>query len=396
MHERELDAGSSLPLSIDDGPRLGAGLVMLVLGMCLTALALFVGYHFMPGPDADAFDYFGIAFATVFAAAGAGIGVFGYHQLRFRFQATITRQQVEVAQRGWRGTRTWAEPLSGYHGVWSKVYTPQPSSRSTSTHTSHPPVFQVILKHRENHARNVMLFRSLERTNHRAASERFAKLLQLPVLIETGKGQSHNFLKGMGARVRDTTYKQEFEERAVSDLDKSVGEMVSEGKIEIPEAPAGSLKGNATRSLESQEGCAFESNYRLLGLIAGPLILITGVVSLSWFIGGTGVSWQVLVMGVFLVLAGALAIGAALVLRARLDVNAARARVSVVLGGTVIFEREMAAGKIEEVNVLPGIGLQLVSDDQTLLFGVLALSREDDLAFVRNAVLRALARAGSR
>lgn len=151
----------------------------------------------------------------IFPAIGFGILLFGIHLLIWRKEITFDEAGVDVVERGLFGTKTWWEPLSAYRGVLRFT---RRIRRKNSSYT----LYRVDLAH-DQRSREIRLFQSRSDKLWRKAWEYYAHRLNLPALERGEEGE-----------VR----------READDLDKSLAELVREGKVKIERTPiTGKLEG---------------------------------------------------------------------------------------------------------------------------------------------------------
>lgn len=139
-----------------------------------------------------------------FPLAGAGLVLYGIHSLLWRRSVTFDGAAFTVAERGLFGERQWAEPLTAYQGVMRRT-------RHVRTKNRNYTLYIIDLLHRDSD-RSINLYTDTTERGFRAIWEEYARRLRLPA-----------FEEGEGGIVR----------RDAEDLDKSVGELIREGKVEI-------------------------------------------------------------------------------------------------------------------------------------------------------------------
>lgn len=145
---------------------------------------------------------FGRSFMISAIAAALGQIVLSIHQMRiarWRFTAT------EVSCRSWRLLRRsqWQEPLSAYQGILRKTHFVSGVRRQIA-------VYQLTLQHSSDKHKSVLLHRSKHHKESIQRQKHYARLFNLPALIETVEGILTS---------------------EVEDLDKSVVERVAEGTL---------------------------------------------------------------------------------------------------------------------------------------------------------------------
>lgn len=140
----------------------------------------------------------------VFPLVGIGILLFGIHIFLWRRSVAFDGQTFTVTERGLTGERSWSEPLSAYDGVLR-------STRQVRTKNSSYTLYMVDLIHPVPD-RKINLYTDTREAGFRTKWEEYARLLNLPA-----------FEQGDGEVVR----------REAADLDKSVGDLIREGKVEV-------------------------------------------------------------------------------------------------------------------------------------------------------------------
>jgi hypothetical protein len=154
----------------------------------------------------------------LFPAIGLGILAFGIRNLVWRRSVSFDGRNFSVTERGLLGGKSWTEPLSGYDGVLRKT-------KRVKTKNSSYTLYMVDLIHPDPD-RRINLYTDTSSGEFRAKWEEYARQLNLPA-----------FEEGDGVAVR----------REAADLDKSVGELLREGKMEVDyDALTRSAEGLAT------------------------------------------------------------------------------------------------------------------------------------------------------
>ena len=140
----------------------------------------------------------------IFPAIGTGLFLFGLHTFLWRKEITIDKYFVAVVERGLKGRREWQETLDAYRGVLRR-------SRRVKTKNSSYTVYMVDLVH-EDQDRTINLYSSRSEQGWRGKWEAYARHFRKPALEESADGMVA---------------------REAGDLDKPVGELMREGKIEV-------------------------------------------------------------------------------------------------------------------------------------------------------------------
>ncbi len=140
----------------------------------------------------------------IFPTIGVGVLLFGIHSLMWRRRIAFDGSAFTVAEHGLKGTRQWSEPVSAYHGVLRHTRRVRTKNRSYT-------VYLIDLVHPDED-RKINLYTSTKEGGFREKWEQFARDVGLPALEE-----------GEAGIVR----------REAEDLDKSVGDLIGEGKVAI-------------------------------------------------------------------------------------------------------------------------------------------------------------------
>jgi hypothetical protein len=188
------------PVEVTHTGSLFAGLFIMVFGAVWGGFPVF-GMTQHGAPDLSRPEnWLFLAFPVI----GVGIVLYGLHRLLWRKTVTLDGLFVAVAQRGLFGAKSWQEPLTAYRGVLSRT-------RRVSTKNSHYTLYLVELLH-DDSKRTINLYTARRQEGWRAKWEAYARWLKLPAL-EEGEG-------GVVAR-------------EIEDLDKSVAELIDEGKVAV-------------------------------------------------------------------------------------------------------------------------------------------------------------------
>jgi hypothetical protein len=140
----------------------------------------------------------------IFPVIGLGLLLFGVHSLIWRRRVAFDGHEFTVVEQGLKGAKRWREPLSAYQGVLRHTRRVRTKNRSYT-------LYMIDLVHADGE-RTINLYTSRAKAGFREKWENFARRLALPA-----------FEEGAGGMVR----------REAEDLDKSVGQLIDEGKVEI-------------------------------------------------------------------------------------------------------------------------------------------------------------------
>lgn len=153
-------------------------------------------------------DWSMIWIVVLFPLIAVGLFLFGLRQWRWYKTVTMAEDRVGVVEGGLFSTSTWEEPLSAYEGVVARSKRVSRSSRSGSSSYT---VYLVDLYHADDD-RTITLFSSTSERDWRSSWEDAARKLGLKALEESGDGLI---------------------ERDPEDLDKSVADLMEEGKVAV-------------------------------------------------------------------------------------------------------------------------------------------------------------------
>lgn len=310
--------------------------------------------------------------AFLFPIAAVGLILLGLHVVRFRKSITIDRYFVAVEQRGLFGTREWREPLSNYLGVLKRV-------ERRSSRKSKRTYYIVDLKHRSDDKKTINLYTARSDRELREKWEQFARQLQVPALEQGADGPV----------VRQT-----------EDLDKTVTELLDEGRIAVDRSALGAETEDVTIS-EEDGGVAITRKRPTTSLFGGllavtfPLIFVVVGFSIDdafwwagWIFGFVGVLFEVLFVA---------AVVWDRIARQRLVVTPDAIRRYEMLPWGETKGRSLPVSEIETIDLARRrddderrLALHIVSDTRTLKFGA-GLPRQT-LETVRNTVLAKLDR----
>lgn len=306
----------------------------------------------------------------LFPLLGLGIFAFGVHQLVWRKTITLDRDFVTVVERGLRGAKQWREQLANYTGVLQRT-------RRVRTKNSSYTLYIVDLIH-EDDSKKINLYTDTGEAGHRAKWEAYARALELPALEQ-----------GQGGVLR----------REAADLDKSVGELIGEGKVEIDfDALTRTAKGlsvdyEGDTVVLTRTGPKHPWWGMLIG-VTFPLVFVAVALmapGMPWFMrilfGGLGAVFEIVfVLGVLW----------DLVSRQRIRVGPRDLKVSTVSPWGEKEGKQMPIGGIENVTIArdsngASPAVVMAGDADTLKFGS-GLSGSS-LDFVMNTVLAKVAEA---
>lgn len=302
---------------------------------------------------------------TLFPLIAVGLFLYGLRQWRWRKAITIAKDRVAVTERGLFATTSWDEPLAAYEGVVARTRRVSRSKGSSYT------VYLVDLYHADDD-RTVTLFASLRESDWRANWEGAARRLGLKALEESGDGLI---------------------ERDPEDLDKSVADLMEEGKVAVDydllqekaEGIAVDIDGDilvVTRA-GPQNNLLAALVFLLFPLIfIGVAIFSDAPALASWLVGAFGMLFEVLII---------LGIAWDVLSRQRLRIGRDRVRVCSVSRWGETKGKSLPVAEIELVKLggeekkRAKPGLNILGDRGKLHFG--RGLPEDTLHFIRNLIL---------
>lgn len=170
-------------------------------GIFVLGIVVFV--FFGESDGAPSLDF--LIFASVLGLFGAGLIVWSLMIMLSKREVLFGHDGVEVTGRSIFGTEEWQELYSGYKGVLHREKSVSQGQNRGST------LYQILELFHDDPAKSLPLLVEPSRTMPRDAWEAYAKWFGLPAMIKQGR---------------------EMVARAHGDLDKSISELVAEGKIE--------------------------------------------------------------------------------------------------------------------------------------------------------------------
>lgn len=149
-------------------------------------------------------------FMLLFTVIGAAMFLGGIHMLIGSTTTIIDRNRVTVIKKSLFGTRQWTESLPAFMGItWRSEYHSGGKNRPSYT------LYIVELKHSDA-KKMVKLYESKSGADIRAIWENYCRQLNMPAVETDG----NSVIK-----------------RDVADLDKSVRQLIEEGKVKVNMAP---------------------------------------------------------------------------------------------------------------------------------------------------------------
>ena len=390
MKVKELNPGDSLPLRYED-QHIARGFYPLLNGTWILAIITWFMYLLIFRVDHETSGSVApfVVMLVLFAIPATALFAYGLHRMLYRARVTIDHKRVDATIRGLRGTRSWTEPLDAYLGVFAR--TKKMGSRDKGRR--HITAWIVSLIHSSDRHRDVLLCRTGTQIDLRAASEKFAKLLGVPVLSET-TDERPALTRALGIPRFGVSREQIYAKREAADLDKSVAQLAAENKLEIPEAPAAPPAEKSVYSVKKADGYTFTSSFWQLGVALSVLPLLGGSALLFWYFGpgvdpGRVNPYYVLGGGVLFTLMGLAAAVYGTLSRQELDVTPARVRKRTFLAGRLRGEAIIPASEVEEVKAVPSVGVSVISDQGSVTFYTHA--GKSDVEKIHAALLATLA-----
>ena len=367
--------GDRLPITHREGARIVVGICWLLFGGVFTVLAIF--FFGTASINSDPTPIPAYLLLGVFLILGVTVMAVGLSAFLHKVDLMIDAEGVRGLQRNIKGTRTWNEPLSAYSGVLGHE-----EYHSGGKHHSAYTLYKVVLKHSREVDFDVLLYSSRSGQQHRNEIEMFGRLLERPVLVEEAGGR--------------------YAERAVEDLDKSVKELVEEGKLDARFNSYNQPKGDTLTLEKEGKGYVFTHHYRGVGrFLFSFLFLGVGLGMLYWYFGPglpanvEGSPWVVAAVGLVFTLVGGYMVVFCAVGSSTLRVFPDELQSYTDILGWRVSDKRAASVDVEEVTVAKnnrgGLELQASGDRGSLSFGKQVLN-EDELQFVRSAIIATLSR----
>lgn len=362
---REISLGQ-LPMTLQSEGNLSSGIII-----CLFALAwggiptgiLIAGIlmgNFTPP----------LLFTLLFTVIGLSIFIYGLVMIIRREKVVVSSSDVQVSRRSITGSQFWSEPLSAYVGISTH-------EKHVKTKNSSYTIYYLILTHSDA-TKNICLFASRKGEGHRARQEDFCRALQLPAVMGRENG--------------------EFVTRGIDDLDKSIKELVRDGKLRVDFSPASQVP--AGIELKTENGGLTVSwdrkNIKGMTRYLIPLLIVlpVGFIILGFILGGVGIVFAV--FGIFIVIPVTAAILLGGLVKEEMIIHPSRVttRIATARWGH-FFEKSVDPAKIEEVRIRQGQmahdrDLVLVTDEGDYKFGK-GLSLES-LEWLRQCVIFVISR----
>lgn len=304
----------------------------------------------------------------LFPVIGLGMLAFGIHNLVWRRRIAFNGKAFSVTERGLLGTRSWTEPLSSFDGVLRKT-------KKIKTKNSSYTLYMVDLVHPDPD-RRINLYTHTSDAGFRAKWEGYARLLDLPAFDE-----------GDGGIVR----------REAADLDKSVGELLREGKLQVDYDSLAHLAEGLATDFEGDAVVITRTGpqnpwWGSLFAVLFPLVFV----GIGIFVVDMDILGRIVFSGVGTLFEVVFAVAAYkdLTSRGRLRVGSDGVRISKVRANGENKGKFIPTDELESVVVNKNdnewrASLVIASDRETLRFGA-GLPRAS-LDFVANAILARIA-----
>lgn len=305
----------------------------------------------------------------LFTVIGAGLFFLGLKMLFKRKKLHIDHEGVRVDEKGLFSASSWSEPFSSYTGVSSREEYHSGGKNSPSY-----TLYIVELAH-EDKEKVITLYSSKSQEGHRKIWEDYCRKLNLPAVEKDGDG----YLK-----------------RDVEDLDKTVAELVQEGKIDVDFDPSQNIPQELSVRPEGDELAIIMNRKKsvvggIIGLLFG--LGFPGVFIWVGFFTKNGPIMFGLV-GVFILLA--IIAGVTFGMLTKPCVRVSKERVTLCWVGRwgEMFPRSINSAEVESVKVYKKDGtahdaVWLVSDANALSIGQ-GLQREA-LEWLKSCILKVIA-----
>lgn len=363
---REIDI-HNLPVNFDCKGQLGGGLAIcgfaLVWGGIPTAVLIgsIIKGTFAPP----------MLFVLLFSGIGLCIFLFGLSTMLRREKIFLSSHEIRVERKRLTGSESWSEPLSSFVGIDS-------FERVVKTKNSSYTVYYLVLVHHDS-TKNVCIYASRHGVAHRTMQEGACRALGLPAI--SGRDQTG------------------FVTRTVADLDKSVRDLVREGKLRVDFNPAGPVPEGI--DLKTGEGMLTVSWDRKK--TAGswrffvPLLIVIPVAMIvAGFIFG-GMAIMISVFGLFFVVPVVAAIFLGSMVKEEMLIHPQQiiTRIATARWGH-FMEKSVDTSHIEEIRIVNARQtgrtrcLLLVTDSEQYRFGT-GLS-EEALEWLRQCILFVVSR----
>jgi len=201
---------SQLPYRHDDPPSKSGGIIMMAGATFFIGVpTLLVIMSILDGTFEPA-----MLIMLVLTVIGIGIFLLGLYLFSACTVTEFNGKTLRYQHKSLFGHKAWDEPLSEYKGVLSRSEY-HPGGRDSSSYT----LYIVELMHSDKQ-RRITLWQSRSSSGHRASWEKYCRQLALPALKQDGEGYTR---------------------RDVEDLDRSVRELATEGKLETTFDPAAAV-----------------------------------------------------------------------------------------------------------------------------------------------------------
>ncbi len=356
----------SMPVSYDSGYSWGGLLISgfaLIWGGIPTAILIgsILNGQFAPP----------LLFVLLFSIIGLGLFLFGLSIVFRREKFFLSPSEIRVERKRLTGSESWSEPLSSFAGIDS-------FERRVKTKNSSYTVYSLVLVHSDP-SKNVCLYSSRNGTGHRTMQEGACRALGLPAI--SGRDQTG------------------FVTRHVDDLDKSVRDLVREGKLRVDFNPAGPVpKGIELKTGEGMLTVSWDrkktaGSWRFFVPLfsAIPVAMI-----IAGFIFG-GMAIIISVLGLFFVVPVVAAIFLGLMVKEEMLIHPQKiiTRIATARWGHFL-EKSVDTSHIEEIRIVNARQtghtrcLLLVTDGEQYRFGT-GLS-EEALEWLRQCILFVVSR----
>lgn len=305
-------------------------------------------------------------FMVVFVVMGIGQFVLGLTLMLRSKKFRIDRTGVSVEKLGLFGRKSWSEPFSNYKGVLCREQY-HSGGRNSPSYT----LYIVELAHEEK-SKNIQLYASRSEEGFRRIWEDYCRKLGMPALEADGDG---------------------YMVRSVEDLDKSVAQLVREGKVDVDFDPSKGIPAALAVSLDGDNLVVTVIRRKVSTIWAVISLIVPAVFVYAGFFVKDGPVALGFAGMVFMLIIG-LAVVWPLIARQRLRVSVSGIHVCRVwpwgeTAGKRISSAEIETVKIYKKDHTRGEAVWISGDNDSLVTGE-GLNREA-LVWLRNCVLKVLA-----
>ncbi len=335
--------GKKLPFQRAVRPYKASGCVFTLLSLFFIGFGVVFMIACLSDPEAREILP-AIFFGVIGIVPGLGLFALGFRRFSVIETWRFTQESVSFRSRDKR-KEEWSQPLSAYRGiVIDSFHIPGSGSNNRGT-----TVFMLILVHKKEKSRSVKLYQKGADKDLRREQERYALLLNSPVLEKTPEG---------------------IRERRPEDVSKSVRELVGQGVLPVEFDPNSRPPGDGLRvsveghflkitdiSTRASPGCS------LAFIAAGVVGVIPLIIGIKYHIN------PLMVMGGLIGVMGPYIGISARHTREELYISPEEVRSQAVTFGIKSSKQRVRAEDIEEVVARSNMPVEVITDGLTLQFG---------------------------